>query len=63
MDIRKGEEMKKIQKVFICNYCLPVDIRKDILPCKFVVFGNMPGPVFCPFNAEKCKFEFLSYQE
>ena len=55
--------MKKIQKVFICNYCLPGDFRKDILPCKFVVFGNMPEPVFCPFNGEKCKFEFLSYQE
>ena len=55
--------MKKIQKVFVCNCCLPVDFRKDILPCKFTVFGNMPEPVFCPYSGAKCEFKFLSYQE
>jgi hypothetical protein len=49
--------MMKIQKVFVCNYCLPV------LPCKFTVFGNMPEPTFCPYIGGKCEFEFLNYQE
>lgn len=51
-----------LQKVFVCNYCLPVDLRKDILPCEMVVYGNMPAPVFCPFNGKTCKFEFLNYR-
>jgi hypothetical protein len=52
----------KLQKVFVCEYCLPVDIRKDVLPCEMIVYGNMPEPSFCPFTGSKCDFNFLNYR-
>lgn len=52
----------KLLKVFVCNYCLPVDIRNECLPCEMVVYGNMPEPNYCPYNGKMCDFNFLNYR-